>query len=100
MKILCLDRPKPDATFEKYLPHLQDELRHTWRAYKEGFVREIYGRLDRPGVAIFVECESVEKAQSLLAELPLVKAGLIEMETIPLGAFTNWEMLFAAASKL
>jgi hypothetical protein len=31
MKILCLDRPLPGATFEKYQPHLQDEVRHVWR---------------------------------------------------------------------
>ena len=98
MKILCLDRPKPDATFEKYLPHLQDEVRHTWQAYKSGIVRDIYFRQDRPGVAIILECASVEDAQKAFADFPLVKAGLIDMEAIPLGPFTNWEMLFAPVS--
>jgi hypothetical protein len=37
--------------------------------------------------------------QKAFAELPLVKAGLIEMETIPLGPFVNWEILFAPATK-
>lgn len=40
MKLLCLDRPLPGATFEKYQPHLQNEVRHTWQAYKNGIVRE------------------------------------------------------------
>ena len=44
MKMLCLDRPLPGAIFEKYQPHLQDEVRHVWRAYKNGIVREIYSR--------------------------------------------------------
>ena len=44
MKILCHERPLPGATFEKYQPHLQDEVRHVWRAYKNGIVREIYSR--------------------------------------------------------
>ena len=44
MKMLCLDRPLPGATFEKYQPYLLDEARHVWQAYKNGIVREIYFR--------------------------------------------------------
>ena len=99
MRILCIDRPLPGATFERYKPHLQAEVRHTWEAYKTGVVRDIYLRQDRPGVAIFLECSSVDEAKAALAELPLVKAGLIDFEVIPLGAFTNWEMLSAPAAK-
>jgi hypothetical protein len=98
MKILALDRPLPDATMEKYGPHLHDEVRHTWAAYKQGVVRDIYFRQDRPGVAIFLECASVDEAKTVLADLPLVKAGLIDFEVIPLGAFVNWELLFAPAA--
>ena len=99
MKILCLDRPLPGATFEKYQPHLQAEVRHTWESYKSGVVRDIYFRQDRPGVAIFLECSSVDEAKKVLADLPLVKAGLIDFEVIPLGAFVNWELLFAPSAK-
>lgn len=99
MRILCLDIPQPGATFEKYQPHLQAEVRHTWEAYKKGVVRDIYFRLDRPGVAIFLECDSSAEAQKVLGELPLVKAGLIKFEAIPLGAFGNWELLFAPAGR-
>jgi hypothetical protein len=60
---------------------------------------DIYYRQDRPGVAIFLECDSVEQAQSLLADFPLAKAGLLSFDCIPLGAFTNWESLFAAEYK-
>lgn len=83
---------------EQYGPHMENEVRHTWEAYKSGVVRDIYFRQDRPGVAIFLECASVEEAKAVLAELPLVVAGLIEFEVIPLGAFTNWQMLFAPAA--
>lgn len=99
MKILCIDRPLPGATFEKYQPHLQAEVRHTFQAYKQGTVRDIYLRQDRPGVAIFLECSSVDEAKQVLAEFPLAKAGLIDFELIPLGPFTNWELLFAPAPK-
>lgn len=97
MKILALDRPLPGATMEKVGLHLHDEIRHTWAANKTGVLRDIYFRQDRPGVAIFLECASVSEAEGLLADLPLAKAGLIEFEVIPLGAFVNWELLFAPA---
>ena len=95
MKFLCLDRPLPGATLEKYQPHLENEVRHTWESYKSGVVRDIYFRQDRPGVAIFLECASLDAANKVLAEFPLAKAKLIEFEVIPLGPFANWELLFA-----
>ncbi|MGA3092439.1 MAG: hypothetical protein ABSD75_27870 [Terriglobales bacterium] len=98
MKILCLDRPLPGATLEKVLPHLQDEVRHVWQAYKNGIVREIYTRQDRLGVAIIFECASIVEAKDTFADLPLVRAGLIEIDTIPLGPFLPWEMLFESAA--
>jgi hypothetical protein len=39
---------------------------------------------------------SVDEAKKAFADFPLVKAGLIEIDAIPLGPFLNWEMLFAA----
>ncbi|RFP12211.1 superoxide dismutase [Duganella sp. BJB488] len=97
MKLLCLDIPLPGATLDQYHPHLQAEARHGWQLYKNGIVRDIYFRQDRPGVAIIAEAESVEAAQKALAEFPLAKAGLIDWQVIPLGPFLNWEMLFAPA---
>lgn len=99
MKFLCLDRPAPGATLEKYQPHLEREVRHTWDAYKRGIVRDIYFRQDRPGVAIFLECESADAARRTLAEFPLVRAGLLDFEVIPLGPFVNWELLFPKGAK-
>ena len=99
MKILALDRPLPGATFEKYQPHLVNEVRHTWQSYKVGLISDIYFRQDRPGVAIFLECSGVEEAKKALAEFPLVKAGLLDFDVIPLGPFVNWELLFAPENK-
>jgi hypothetical protein len=98
MKLLCLDIPQPGASLAQYQPHLQAEVRYGWQLYKNGFVREISIRQDRPGVAIIAEAESVEAARAMLMEFPLAKVGLIGWEVIPLGPFANWEMLFAPSS--
>lgn len=95
MKLLCLDVPQPGATMEKYSPHMLHEAHHGWDLYKSGFIRDIYFRQDRAGVAIIAEAESVEAARAQLAEFPLSKAGLIGWDVIPLGPFLNWELLFA-----
>lgn len=95
MKLLCLDIPRPGATLEQYQPHLLDEIRHTWAAYKSGLIRDIYFRQDRPGVAIMLEADSVEAGKVALSQVPLAKAGLLDWDVIPLGPFTNWELLFA-----
>lgn len=82
-----------------YAPHLNAEALHAWGLYKSGFIRDIYFRQDRPGVAIFLECDSVDEAMKVMAEFPLAKAGLLSFECIPLGSFINWENLFAAEFK-
>ncbi|WP_321794871.1 superoxide dismutase [Caballeronia sp. J97] len=97
MRLLCLDIPLPDSSPEKYESHLLDEVRHGWQLYKSGFVRDIYFRHDRLGVAIIAESDSIEAAKLALAEFPLAKVGLIDWEIIPLGPFVGWEALFAAS---
>ncbi|KQQ78171.1 superoxide dismutase [Xanthomonas sp. Leaf131] len=95
MKLLCLDIPQSGATMQAYQPHMADEARHAWQLYTSGIVRDFYFRQDRPGVALIVECESVEAARHALREFPLAVAGLIDWDIIPLGPFTSWELLFA-----
>lgn len=95
MKFLCLDIPQPSATMDQYAPHMLDEARHGWQLYKSGIIRDIYFRQDRPGVAIIAEADSIDIARQALNEFPLAKAELIGWDLIPLGPFTNWEMLFA-----
>ncbi len=94
MKLLCLDVPQPGVTLAQYEPYMKDEVRHSWKFYKDGAIRDIYFRQDRPGVAIIAEFETIEAARTALAEFPLALAGLIGWEVIPLGPFTNWEALF------
>ena len=95
MKVLCLDIPQPHATMEAYQPHMLNEVHQAWTLYKDGFIRDIYFRQDRPGVAIIAEADSVEHAKQLLDTFPLSQANLIDWQIIPLGPFTNWELLFA-----
>jgi hypothetical protein len=44
-----------------------------------------------------LECSDVDEARGVLAELPLVAAGLIDFELIPLRAYPGLARLFAKA---
>jgi hypothetical protein len=43
-------------------------FRMSTSSYKDGLIRDIYLRQDRPGVAVVLECASLEDANKALAE--------------------------------
>lgn len=87
MKILAIDRVRNGATPEKIRALFLHELRQTVRMYMGGLVREMYFRQDRSGTVLVLEAESVEEADALLGQLPLVREGQIAFELIPLGPY-------------
>ncbi len=95
-RIIAFDVPREGVTLKDLQPHLKAEAQHAWGLYTAGVFRELYMRTDRPGAVIMLECEGVDEAKKIMAELPLVKADLIEFQYIPVGAFTPWAGLFAA----
>ena len=95
MKILAIAKVDPQTTFEKIQPHLEAEVRHAWKLYKEGIFREMYNWQDRRlGVVFVLECGSVDEARKILDELPFVREKFIDFEIIPLGPFSYFETLY------
>jgi hypothetical protein len=99
VKIIAYDRVMPGVTLEQIRPHLKQEARHAWDLYEKGIIRENYLRTDKPGAVVVLECADVDEARRLFADLPLVQAGLIEFEFMPVGAFTPWGALFTPAEE-
>ena len=95
MKILVVSTFVPEATQEKLQQHMKAEVAMAWKYYTEGYIRDWSLRQDRGGAAISVECASVEEAKKLFSEFPLAKAGLMQLEFIPLGPFLPIATLFA-----
>lgn len=94
MKILAIDKILPGFTQEKLKFYLKEEVIRAWELYKSGIVRELYFRTDRDGAVIIMECADLEEAKKILNDLPIVKAGLVDFELIPLGPFLPLEVLF------
>ena len=94
MKILAIEKELPGAQAQDFRPLLKPEATAVWQLYQTGVIRETYFRADRHAAVLVLECESAEAAKETLNELPLVKAGLIDFEIIPLVPYPGFERLF------
>ena len=90
MKILAIDRILPTATEEKIRGVVIREAIHIWMLTTKEIIREAYFRKDRPGVVLVLECENAQEARRILATFPMVEAGVIDFEIIPLGHFVPY----------
>ncbi len=96
MKILALEADAPGADEGAYTAALlQAEARRAWELFQAGVIRELYFRADRHAAVLVLECASSEEAQAVLATLPLVAAGLITFEVIPLAPYPGFARLFS-----
>jgi hypothetical protein len=95
MKILALEKDRPGISSSDFDPHLQAEARAVWDLQQSGFVREIYFREGPSQAVLILEAGSTDQAQLMLAQLPLVQAGLTEFEVIGLRPYPGFERLFA-----
>lgn len=94
MKILAIEKEEAGTTDEQFEPHLKTEAARAWQLYQSGFFREMYFRADGDDAVLMIECDTTEKAKETLATLPLVKAGLISFELIPLKPYPGFARLF------
>jgi muconolactone delta-isomerase len=99
MKILALEVEQPTAQAADFAPHLRAEAEQAYALYAAGVLRELYFRADRASAVLVLECASLEAARAALATLPLVAAGLIDFELIPLAPYPGFARLFAAGDR-
>jgi hypothetical protein len=94
MKILAIEKETPGITAEKFKPHLQAEAAKVWELYQAGVFRELYFCQDRPEAVLILECADIDEANRVLDTLPLVQAGLITFDVIPLKPYPGFARLF------
>ncbi|MBN1283829.1 MAG: superoxide dismutase [Anaerolineae bacterium] len=95
MKILAIEREVPGVAAGAFEPHLEAEAARVWELYQAGVFRELYFRADRPDAVLVLECADAAEAEQILGTLPLVEAGLITFDIIPLAAYPGFARLFA-----
>ena len=94
MKILAIEKETPGVSEERFEPFLKSEAARAWELHQSGVIRELYFRADRDEATLILECADTKEAETILGTLPLVKAGLISFELIPLKAYPGFERLF------
>ena len=100
MRILALEHEVAGATAAQFKLHANAEAARAWELVQSGLVREIHMRADRNDAVLVLECASVEQAQSILATLPMVQAGLTLFDVIPLKPYPGFARLFAAPHRV
>ena len=95
MKILAIEKAVPGTPDWAFAPYLATEAREAWRLHQDGILRELYFRADSDEAVLVLECTDAAAARRALAELPLVQAGLIDFDLIPLRAYPGFARLFA-----
>jgi hypothetical protein len=94
MKIMAMEKEIPGVSPDEFAQHLKSEARQVWKLYQEGCLRELYFREDRSEAVLILECADRDEAKQVLDSLPLVKAGLISFELIPLLPYPGFSRLF------
>ena len=98
MKILALEQEIAGLSAADIEPYLQAEATKVWQYQQDELIREAYFRRDQATAVLVLECPSIEAAEEAVGQLPLVAAGLIRFELIPLRPYTGTERLFAAGA--
>ena len=94
MQVLALERSVPGVLDDAYTPALLSaEAKYLWELHQAGVVRQIF-RTDRHQAVLLLEVADSEAATATLAELPLVRSGLIDFEIVPLRAYPGFARLF------
>jgi hypothetical protein len=95
VRVLAIGRARSGVVWLDIAPYVGEETRHMWELYESDRVREFYLRADdRPGVLLVFECDDATEAERLVGSLPIVEAGLLDFEVIPLRPYVGLRRLF------
>ncbi len=96
MKLIAMEHEVSGHSAEAFQPYLKAEAAHVWQIYQDGLLREMYFRADQHTAVLVLECADEAAARETLDTLPLVKAGLITFDIIPLAPYSGFTRLFEA----
>jgi hypothetical protein len=94
MKLIALEIDAPGSEDEDFRPLLKAEARRAWELTQAGVIRELYFRQDNHAAVLVLEAAGPEEARQALETLPLVQAGLIEFQIVPLAPYDGFARLF------
>ena len=95
MRILAIETTVENVSSSQFTREIAAaEARRAWDLHQGGTIRELYFRADSAAAVLVLECVDVAEAETALASLPMVAAGLITFEVVPLRAYPGFARLF------
>ena len=95
MQFLLIARVVEGVAMEQILPHVKAEAEAVWQKYTNEIVRSIHYIGDMSGAVLMCEAANLEAMQEIAAQFPMVKAGVLKIEVLPLKPYTGLASLFA-----
>ncbi|RZU29716.1 muconolactone Delta-isomerase family protein [Edaphobacter modestus] len=90
MQFLSISRPHRSFTESQYLELVDAEGRQARTLYTNGTIRQLWHRMDAPGVCILWEANDAKDVKEMLDALPFAKAGIVEFTVIPLKPYKGF----------
>jgi hypothetical protein len=97
MKVLALARDLVGDDDARFAELRRAEARMVWELSQADLLREVYFRADHPSGVLVFEVPDAAAARAAIDRLPLVAAGLIDFELIPLMPYPGFARLFRGA---
>jgi hypothetical protein len=98
MQYLVIMRLNPKAGTADLTPLYKPEAAKVWEMFAAGVLRSIHLIKGPAGAVLLFEARDEKEVEGHVAELPLVAAGAVTVEVLPLVPFTGWALLFAPPS--
>jgi hypothetical protein len=92
-EVMAITTIKAGIALPDLMKLVQEEVRGAVQLYLDGKIDQWYSRSDGKGVVLLLRCKTADEAKALLADLPLVKGGYLEVEYIPVGPFSGLRIL-------
>lgn len=92
-EVMAMTSLKPEVAVPDVMKLVREEVRAVVQLYLDGKIERLYTRSDGKGAVLILRCKTADEAKEILAGLPMVKAGYLNVEYIPLGPFSGLRVL-------
>jgi hypothetical protein len=82
MKVMAIANPKSPLTPEQLQPYMSREVPATLQHYLDGKIDQFWFR-EKFGPIFLLNATSIEEAETILKELPLVAANVMHYDLLP-----------------
>jgi hypothetical protein len=87
-EVMAMASVKPGVAVADVMKLVPDEVREVAQLYMDGKIEQWYTRGDGKGQIFFLRAKTVDDAKAIFAELPMVKAGYVVVDYIPVGPYS------------